>query len=68
MGQFSVENAIYGEAKRALEENLSLLNPEKHKAARNMTIALTYIVRQLGKLRTDVDLLRVGHPAKMGAG
>jgi hypothetical protein len=57
MGKVTFENVIYGDVQRALEENLDILDPEKHKSAHNMTVALAYIVRHLLKLQRDVDLL-----------
>jgi hypothetical protein len=57
VAKFTFENAFYAEAKRALEENLTLLDPERHKTAHNLTVALAYIVRQIGQIQKDVDLL-----------
>jgi len=57
VGKFTLENALYGEAKRALEENLNLLDPVQYKTLHNLTIALAYMVRQIGQLQKDVDLL-----------
>ena len=57
MGKVTFENVIYGDVQRALEENLAILDPEQHKSAHNMTVALAYIVRHLLKLQRDVDLL-----------
>lgn len=41
----------------AIEENLSLLDPQAHKAARNLTIALGYILQQQARASSDMDLL-----------
>jgi hypothetical protein len=56
MRTFDIESAGLGDAKRALEENLSLLDLIKHKSARNMTIALAAIVRSQAKMQNDIDL------------
>jgi hypothetical protein len=57
MGKVTFENVLYEHVQRALEDNLDFLNPEKHKSAYNMTLALAYIVRHLFKLQRDVDRL-----------
>jgi hypothetical protein len=41
----------------ALQENLGLLDPVKHKSARNMTFALIYICDGIESLSHDVGLL-----------
>jgi hypothetical protein len=41
----------------ALQENLDLLDPVKHKSARNMTFALIYICEGIERLSRDVALL-----------
>jgi len=57
MPKYAIENAHYSEAKRALEENLSLLDPQKHKTAHNLTVALAYILQTQSKLANDIELL-----------
>jgi hypothetical protein len=41
----------------ALQENLGLLDPVKHKSARNMTFALIYICEGIESLSRDVGFL-----------
>ncbi len=57
MGKYSAENATLAQVRKELQETLNLLDPVTHKAAHAMTFALAYIVEQIGRLRTDVDLL-----------
>jgi hypothetical protein len=44
-------------ATQALQENLSLLDPVKHKAARNMNLALLHICEGMERLSGDLNLL-----------
>ena len=44
-------------AMNALQENLSLLDPVKHKAARNMNLALIHICEGMSQLSGDLGLL-----------
>jgi hypothetical protein len=54
-GEHSHISAI--QAMNALQENLGLLDPVKHKSARNMTFALIYICDGIESLSRDVGLL-----------
>lgn len=44
-------------AMKALQENLGLLDPVKHKAARNMNLALIHICEGMERLSGDLTLL-----------
>lgn len=57
MGQFTAENTSFKKAAEALQENLALLDPEKHKAARNMTVALVHILNSIQTVKADVGML-----------
>lgn len=57
MANLISDKVSHSEARKALEENLNLLDPEKHKAARNLTIALAYLFQSQNKLLEEVDLL-----------
>lgn len=56
MSRFSVPKLTHNDAAAALAENLALLTPEKHKAARNLTILLGYLLQQSEKMTADIDL------------
>lgn len=45
------------DAEKALEENLSLLDPAKHKSARLLTVALLGICGEIRSLKDDVGSL-----------
>ena len=57
MGRFTVENVAYSAARKALQENIDLLDPVKYKALYNLNIALAYLLNSQSKLQTDLDLL-----------
>ncbi|VTZ25762.1 hypothetical protein MPC4_90101 [Methylocella tundrae] len=64
MARATIQTALQEDVKKALEENLNLLDPEKHKTARNMTVALIQLLYFQGeilkaqtKIRDDVALL-----------
>lgn len=50
------------DAEAALRDNLGVLDPEAHKAAHNLSVALMGICSELRSIRSDIDLLN----AKVG--
>jgi hypothetical protein len=57
MTKVQIEDIRFTEARQAIQENLSLLDPVKHKTVYNMTITLGYLLQQQWKLQDDVGLL-----------
>lgn len=55
--KYPTETITLYDAKKALEENLGLLDPATHKTVHNLTIALMGIARGLERLQNDHELL-----------
>ena len=57
MVQKNLNELGYRDAVAAIEENLRLLDPQKHKTLHNLTIAIAVILKGQSRLWNDMDLL-----------